>query len=213
MELDGYEACKLFMALKFHFTTDKYDFHKYNGNVRLDQDTFRVRKDRWVCNRLAKTYNTREGFINFASTVFAHSDMPKKLITNDLLHPKAVNAFDKSNLFVNNFDIVFDNEMENTFGHLVDIGMGIVPINGEEPPIFTYHKQEPDKFSLESLTVFNRIVNFIGMNDHLVTDDLIYPITRNKVLKYELFLVSRIDNYYDRAKGIIKKKVTRFLDK
>lgn len=214
-EIDGYGACQILMALKLHFTTQKYDFHKYGGKVKLTEETFSHRKDHYVCNKLAKIYPTKQKFVDFASTVYAHSEFPNKLWTNDFLSAKSVNTWKDAKSFHENFSYRFEQEIDNTFSYAqmsgIPIGNLIIPENGGEPPIFKFHKMEPKKLSLEGLTVLNRIMNITNSCDRMVDDDLIYPRTRNRILKYELFAVSRIDDFYEKGTEILKAKVKEYI--
>ena len=42
---DSFNTYVKFLALKKHFTTDNYDYFKYNGKVRANLDTFMSRND------------------------------------------------------------------------------------------------------------------------------------------------------------------------
>lgn len=48
----GYEVYNKFLALKQHFTLDKYDYFKYKGKVRGTFDSFKTRRDRYYYNKL-----------------------------------------------------------------------------------------------------------------------------------------------------------------
>ena len=38
--MNGYEAYKLYLAIKLHFSTEDYDFIKHNGKVNCSLDSF-----------------------------------------------------------------------------------------------------------------------------------------------------------------------------
>ncbi len=40
-----FESYKTFLAVKSHFTTDNYDYVKYNGKVTASASSFETRKD------------------------------------------------------------------------------------------------------------------------------------------------------------------------
>ena len=42
-----------YLAYKRHFTTKSYDFHKYNGKVKANFETFRTRNDAYFFAKLA----------------------------------------------------------------------------------------------------------------------------------------------------------------
>ena len=43
-----------YLALKKHFTTDGYDYHKYNGKIRAKFETYRTRNDVFFFHKLAQ---------------------------------------------------------------------------------------------------------------------------------------------------------------
>ena len=45
--MTGFEVYKMYLALKQHFTKEKYDFYKYNGKVRANEKSFEERRDRY----------------------------------------------------------------------------------------------------------------------------------------------------------------------
>ena len=48
----GYVVYSKFLALKQHFTLDKYDYFKYKGKVRGTFDSFKTRRDKYYFNKL-----------------------------------------------------------------------------------------------------------------------------------------------------------------
>ena len=51
--MNGYQAYKYFMAVKLHFTTEKYDLFEKRGRVSGTQATFEKRNDRGLFEKLA----------------------------------------------------------------------------------------------------------------------------------------------------------------
>jgi hypothetical protein len=43
-----------YLAMKKHFTTDSYDYHKYRGKIRASFDTYRTRNDVFFFHKLAQ---------------------------------------------------------------------------------------------------------------------------------------------------------------
>jgi hypothetical protein len=56
-----------YLCLKNHFTKDTYDYFKYNGKMKLSQDTFEKRKDKYFFEKLAKQRNPHDFMVaNFS---------------------------------------------------------------------------------------------------------------------------------------------------
>ena len=60
MRLSAYETYCLFLALKNHFTLQKYDFFKYQGKITASQESFLARKDRFQFQKLARQCDDKE---------------------------------------------------------------------------------------------------------------------------------------------------------
>ena len=63
--ISGYEAFGLYQSLKLHFTTDSYDYFKYNGKTKVTVTAFENRKDKYHFYKLSRKYTNKEDLINF----------------------------------------------------------------------------------------------------------------------------------------------------
>jgi len=52
----GFEVYKIYLAVKLHFTSKDYDYHKYEGKVNCKLETFTKRNDRYFFHKLSKQY-------------------------------------------------------------------------------------------------------------------------------------------------------------
>lgn len=57
MRLSPYETYCLFQALKLHFTSESYDFFKYNGKVKITPEQFNGKRDKYFYHRLCRRYD------------------------------------------------------------------------------------------------------------------------------------------------------------
>lgn len=58
--MEPYEVYKLYLALKLHFTTEKYDITKTRGAVKASEKAFMKRKDIVSMRKLARDYEKKE---------------------------------------------------------------------------------------------------------------------------------------------------------
>ena len=63
-ENTGFAAFAMWNALKLHFTSDSYDYFKYNGKTNVSKQSFTTRKDKYQFYKLSRKYSL-EDFINF----------------------------------------------------------------------------------------------------------------------------------------------------
>ena len=54
------DAYRCYLALKNHFTKEKYDYHKYRGKVRATNAAFYKRKDRFWFEKFARQKDDKE---------------------------------------------------------------------------------------------------------------------------------------------------------
>lgn len=72
--MDGYKAWKLYMAVKLHFTTQKYNVFNNRGHVKGARDTFYNRNDRFIFERLARKFPTERDLIQYFVANFAYDN-------------------------------------------------------------------------------------------------------------------------------------------
>lgn len=71
--ISDYEAYKLYMAVKLHFTTS-YDVFEYNGRVNCPVATFNKRHDKKLFARLAERFNKPKDIIEYYVSNFAYGN-------------------------------------------------------------------------------------------------------------------------------------------
>lgn len=59
-EQKAYAAYQTFMALKQHFSKSTYDYFKYNGRIKSNINSFRMKKDRFQFELLTRKYDESE---------------------------------------------------------------------------------------------------------------------------------------------------------
>ena len=67
--MDAFEAYKVYIALKSHFTTKYYDYFKYNGRTRASRKTFEKRADKYFFHKLSK----RKDIVEFLVSNFVYN--------------------------------------------------------------------------------------------------------------------------------------------
>lgn len=70
--MDGFKAYRYYLALKLHFTTDKFDVFQNRGNVRGTREAFNARNDRYIFEKLALKHSDDKEIIQFFVANFAY---------------------------------------------------------------------------------------------------------------------------------------------
>ena len=73
MIMEPFEVYRYYLALRLHFTTDKYDAIKQQGRVRASKQAFLKRNDLLAIRRVAETYSDKE-VVDFLVSNFVSGD-------------------------------------------------------------------------------------------------------------------------------------------
>ena len=71
--MTAFESYKMYVALKLHFTTDSYDYFKFNGKTRVSETNFEKRKDRYFFKKLTNRKKDDEILPYFVANFVADS--------------------------------------------------------------------------------------------------------------------------------------------
>ena len=72
--MDGFKAYRYYLAIKLHFTTDKFNVFENRGNVRGTREAFNARNDRYIFEKLARKFNSDRDIIQFFVANFAYGN-------------------------------------------------------------------------------------------------------------------------------------------
>jgi len=72
--MNGFKAYRYYLALKLHFTTDKFNVFENKGNVRGSYESFDARTDKYLFDKLARKFNTDQELIQFMVSQFVYSN-------------------------------------------------------------------------------------------------------------------------------------------
>lgn len=70
--MDGFKAYRYYLAIKLHFTTDKFNVFENRGNVRGTREAFNARNDRYIFEKLASKRPDDKDIIQFFVSNFAY---------------------------------------------------------------------------------------------------------------------------------------------
>jgi len=72
--MDGFKAYRYYLAIKLHFTTDKFDVFQNRGNVKGTREAFNARNDRYIFEKLARNIPNDKEIIQFFVSNFAYGN-------------------------------------------------------------------------------------------------------------------------------------------
>ena len=72
--MDGFKAYRYYLAIKLHFTTDKFNVFENRGNVKGTREAFNARNDRYIFEKLARKHEDDREIIQFFVSNFAYGN-------------------------------------------------------------------------------------------------------------------------------------------
>lgn len=72
--MDGFKAYRYYLAIKLHFTTDKFNVFENRGNVKGTREAFNARNDRYIFEKLARKHDNDKEIIQFFVANFAYGN-------------------------------------------------------------------------------------------------------------------------------------------
>ena len=178
-----FEAYKLFLAVKMHFTQPNYDFFKYNGKVNATLDSFNRRRDKYHFSKLAKHKDalgylvaqyTTGNFTGWAGDLF--TEEAERIYTQYLARQQSITYNFQSDL----------GKLEEGFVSRFKVK------DGQHPEALVLFRR--GGISIETFTILNDLLNFFQLWDTRIDDTVIWPSIRERCLKYRPFI------HYDKAK-------------
>jgi hypothetical protein len=200
-ENTGFAAYALWNALKLHFTSDSYDYFKYNGKTNVSKSTFSTNKSKYHFYKLSRKYNLEE----LKDFYVANFIQGKGDWVGDLLQDGDENytKWQKTQqsltyTFENDIMYMFDSVDGAEFWHIDDY---FKPIDGGWPMLIT--KMMHDQIKLETVCILIDIFDCMPRWEKQITEDIVWPTHRRIIKKYTPFI-----NYdKQKFKEILKEKI------
>lgn len=190
--MNGYEAYKLYVALKNHFNSDTYDYFRYGGKTRANAKSFETRPDKYFFMKLAK-HKDPEKYILANIVEDSANVWVGELINEQRAEENYKRWLNKQEsltyVFTNELDL-FDEDYNSNF----------VVGNNNHPPLLKMLIQK--KVSIETLIILNDMCGFFRHWNKQIEEDIIWPMIYKKCKKYKPFL--RFDK--DKLKQIVVDK-------
>lgn len=178
--MSGFEVYKLYLAIKLHFTTDTYNYFTFNGKSRASVQSFEKRKDKYFFKKLGTKFNQEELIQYFVSHFVTNENTwigNITVIANSKIFSEWKRKIQSmSKIFEDDVDTLLkDNKFENVF-----------KVVSTHPPLIT--KYLSNSITIETLVILNQLVRYVKDFDKTITEPLVWPDLKRKVVKYEPFL-------------------------
>jgi len=183
-ELTPAQAYEKYLALKWHFTTEKYDYFKYQGKIKKNiLDTLESKPYKYSFFKLAKKDNV-EGFL--ISNMLSNPNVWIGELVNNKKYTEIYENWKKRK---ESLTYEFTKDLEQLDP---DLYTNLKVVDGEHPILLKLILRE--KISLETFTIITHLCNISNYWNKQIKDKIIYPSIKLKVQKYYKFIT------YDTAK-------------
>ncbi len=190
------DAYRCYLAMKNHFTKEKYDYIKYRGKVKATNEAFYKRKDRFWFEKFARQKSDKEIEDFFVANFTSCAD-PESLWIGEMIKD-GEGRYQNWQKKVQSLSYIFREESEKLFA------------DNKVDDVFNCSKGHPivlKKFlggnlSLESLVIYDIIFGYSKNFDKKLKDPVWETVSR-RVRKYSPFLNIDVSRY----KNILKEVV------
>lgn len=199
--MSGYEAYCEYLALKNHFTLDNYDYLKYNGRTSASEQSFQKRKDKFFFTKLGRKF-ARDELKDFLIANFLKEE---KLWVGNLFDEKHQEVYlewkkrQQSLTYIMNRDLRTLQDFLDNHEYKFDDLFAVRP---NQHPILLELFQEGAIELEETLIGMDRVLGFFKRWDKTIDDEILYPLIRKRLKKYEVFVSIDRDQLKEKMKEL-----------
>ena len=183
MNMDAFDAYKIYIALKSHFNSD-YDINKYNGKTSVSLDSFLKRSDRSFFGRVGRKYK---------------DDTKEFFISNFIKDPKGwVGNFTDDN-FVQyqkrkqSLKYTYENDVLNLLRKYQSYDKLFEVKDGQHPMLLKQFLG--DKVQIETMCIFETLFDYCKEWDKQISEKIVWPVTKKLIKNYNSVLTFDVDSY------------------
>lgn len=196
----GFETYELYISLKSHFSSKRYDFHKYNGKIKAKYSSYEARPDRFFFEKIGRRYSKEKLIDIFVSNFVERPDM----WIGDVLDTEAEEIYTLWLQKIESLTYNFSEECGDMLAWLEKKGKkfnDLFKIEGHDHPLIVKMALQR-VLSLETFIILDMILGFCSRFDKKL-DDPIWERFFLKVVKYAPFL--KVD--VGKCRQILLKKI------
>ena len=188
IKVTPFECYRTYIAMKQHFTKEKYDYLKYGGKSRASIVSFNKRKDRYFFERMSRK-KTDEEITQYFISNFISSEDPSKVWIGEIMQSGEDNfkEWQKRN---QSLTYIFSSEVADVFTK--DNFESHFHTTGQHPKILKEYMRR--NISIETFIILDMILGFVKDFDKKLTDP-IWSTVSLKIKKYKPFLNIDVPRY------------------
>ena len=193
MAFHGFDVYRTFLAMKQHFSNEKYDFFKYDGKVNAKESTYQQRNDFYFFESLARKLTPIE-IKEYLLSNFVYADNPSKVWIGNIKRSGKDNwvKWQKQN---QNLSYNFKQDLNKIVSLIEARGCSFNDLfdctYGHRPLLKLYIRKE---ISLETVIILDMVLGFMLRWDQRM-DDPLWSALSLKIKKYKPFMSIPVKDY------------------
>jgi hypothetical protein len=165
-----------YLALKKHFSTDSYDYKKYNGKVKASFDKFSTRNDTFFFYKLSQKKD-------WHNILLANIVKNTNVWIRDILEETGESIFANWERRIDSLTYTFKDDLSKLKDDYAD---NFTVVNGQHPHIMTLYLQ--NKITIETFTIMSNIAKIHAIWDEKIVDKIVARDIIRLSKKYYPFL-------------------------
>ena len=177
--MNGFEAYRIYNALRLHFTTD-FNAVKYNFKTNVSPSSFEMKKEKYFFEKLARTYSNMNDLVGFYTSNFIQENSWPNDMKDSVYGVWEGRLQSISYLLSEDCKTIAD-QAENHNWNFTDLF--------KARNTFLYDLYHSDIIEIETLCLFEMMLKKRWLNLHSSQDPLgLYETLSSRVYKYRLLL-------------------------
>ena len=189
---EGLNAYKTYLAIRNHFNTD-YDYFKYNGKLKVSNDSFLKRRDKFFFAKIERKYRNEELVYFFVSNFLDDGSS----WSGSLVGSECEKRYTDWRKRIESLKYLFRTECESILNELdkreAKFDSFFVSEDGSHPDLLKWYLGK--RVTLETFTIMDKVLKFTKQWNQSLKDDIIYREVRVKSNKYDPFLQVDLSTY------------------
>jgi len=179
--MDGFQTYQTYLSLKLHFSNENYDFFKFNGKSRSKPESFEKRKDKYFFKKISSKFDDTT-IIEYFVSLFVND---KTFWIGNILDKDSDEIYKQWKRKTQSLCYTFEQDIDKLIFKYNKIDNWFKVVNTHPPIIKEYLASN---INLETVVILNQLLNFVKDLDKAISDPVIWPDMKRKILKYSPFL-------------------------
>lgn len=179
-----YDSYTIYNALKLHFESDGYDAIKYNYKTNISPQSFYKRKDKYFFAKIARKYD--KDLIGYYVSNFKEGVS----YVGDMVNEDGEINYRRHQRIIQSLSKCYKDDLNKLEG---DLDQYLISEDNQHPKIIQLLMQ--GEIHLETIVILNSILEFVQKEDSKISDTIIWPDIKRKILKYQPFVHFDFDKF------------------